>query len=158
MFLFSQLLDPKLKLSDIVDILVEVLNVECLCHITSEHFVMWQFKCIDSYPNTVTFGGHVIGTQSTGSVELVEMLQRWVNRAPDVVVQSVALRTSDEDICVSDSSTEKMNFTELLLSIALALVFLFWIITLSLCVLTVYIKKSKWVYHNNNYIHWFADG
>ena len=147
MFLFSQLLDPKLKVSDIVDILVEVLNDECLCHITSEHFVMWRFKCIDSYPNTVTFVGHVIGTRSTGSVELVEMLQRWVNRAPDVVVQSVTLRTIDEDICVSDSSTEKKNFTELLLSIALALVFLFWIITLSLCVLTVYIKfdhkKSK---------------
>ena len=80
------------KLDDITSAVVEQLNDQCRCGVTSDNIDGALLRCFESSSLYVTYRARLSGTPDSDSHTLVSYLEDWVSGGPSITVQSDLMR------------------------------------------------------------------
>ncbi len=128
------------RITELRQKLITVLNENCSCISSDSHFFEEQFVCRSA--RIVEYTANLIGSHMANSLVLANVIENWTNESPNVMLQGMLLsvsmitNTTDTDLC-----PESIDSTDITLPIILGLMLAISLVCLLLAL--VYIVQLK---------------
>ncbi len=84
-------LDADMKTDDITNRLTQGIESQCACGFNSSLILNSFIVCFDASPSHVTYRAVLTGPESVSTIQLVRLMEQWVENDPIVVVQRTGL-------------------------------------------------------------------